>query len=185
MTNALTRAFPGDLEVRSGGRTVVGLAVPWDTPTRVSDGGPSYLEAFARGAFARTIAERGDRVKFLALHDTRRMPLGRVTLMREDAAGLYIEARVSATRDGDEALTLIQDGALDGLSIGFRPMRQDKRQGVTVRTEAALREVSAVSMPAYDDARILAVRSADTPHILIARRRLALARAHLNLENNA
>ena len=173
---SLTRAFNGELEVRSDGRTVVGLAVPWNTPTRVSDGGPAYLEAFDKGAFARTIVERGDRVKLLALHDSRRMPLGRVNLLREDTNGLYIEARVSNTREGDEALELIRDGALDGLSIGFKPVRDLTRAGVVVRTEVRLNEVSAVSFPAYDDARIQAVRSFDQPQLIIARRRLELAR---------
>jgi HK97 family phage prohead protease len=177
--NSFTRAFLGDLCVRSDGRTITGLAVPWDTPTRVSDGGASYLEAFSRGAFTRTIAERGDRIKFLALHDQRRLPLGRITSLTEDASGLVIEARVSETSAGDEALTLIRDGALDGLSIGFRPVRHVVKDGVTVRTEARLNEVSAVSIPAYDDARILAVRSADQPLLLSARQRLQLLRENL------
>ncbi len=120
MSITLTRAFAGDLEVRSDGRTVAGICVPWGTPTRVRDAsGPAYDEAFARGSFARTIAERSDRVKFLAMHNSRSMPLGRATLLREDSKGLYGEFRVSATPAGDDALELIRDGALDGLSVGF------------------------------------------------------------------
>jgi phage head maturation protease len=48
---------------------------------------------------------------------------------------------------------------------------------VTVRTEVGLREISAVSFPAYDGARVIAVRNADQPHLLIARARLELARS--------
>jgi HK97 family phage prohead protease len=178
MSHVLSRAFAGDLAIRSDGRTVLGIAVPWHTPTRVSDDGRrSYMEAFAPGSFARTIAERGDRVKFLALHATGTMPLGRATLLREDAAGLYAELRVSKTAAGDEALELIRDGALDGLSIGFTPVRHRRDGDVTVRTEVGLREISAVTFPAYDGARIAAVRSADIPNLLIAQAKLALARA--------
>ncbi len=157
------RASHADLELRGDGRTVVGIAVPYDSPTFIRDATGSYTEVFRRGAFAKTIAERGDKVKFLAQHDRRSMPLGRATLLREDAAGLYGEFRVSATQAGDEALELIRDGALDGLSIGFRPINQkvSKDRSMVERTEAGLDEVSAVTFPAYDGAVIAGVRAAD------------------------
>lgn len=173
----LVRTRP-DLELRSGGdgRTVFGLAVPFDQITEVSDGRGSYLESFVFGSFTRTLAERGQRVKLLANHDHRRWPIGRPTVLREDPAGLYIEARVSQTRDGDEALELIRDGALDGFSVGFRPIRDRRsRDGVVERTEVGLSEVSIVAFAAYDGAVLAGVRSSD-PHIPLelARRRLDL-----------
>jgi HK97 family phage prohead protease len=176
MTERLTRATPADLELRGDGRTVVGIAVPYDAPTEIRDGYGAYTETFVRGAFARTIAERGDRVKFLASHNRQTFPLGRATLLREDPTGLYLEARVSKTAAGDEALELIRDGALDGLSIGFAPIRDQwstDRQTVT-RLEARLHEVSAVSFPAYDGAVIAGVRSHHVLTVEQARRRLDL-----------
>lgn len=160
----LNRAHQADLEIRGDGRTVVGIAVPFDAPTPIRDASGSYTELFRRGAFAKTISERGDRVKFLAQHDRRAMPLGRATLLREDAAGLYAEFRVSQTRDGDDALALIRDGALDALSIGFRPVKDvwNRDRSMVERTEARLDEVSAVSFPAYDGALIAGVRTAVT-----------------------
>lgn len=160
----LNRAHQADLEIRGDGRTVVGIAVPFDAPTPIRDASGSYTELFRRGAFAKTISERGDRVKFLAQHDRRAMPLGRATLLREDAAGLYAEFRVSQTRDGDDALALIRDGALDALSIGFRPVKDvwNRARSMVERTEARLDEVSAVSFPAYDGALIAGVRTAAT-----------------------
>ena len=55
-TETLHRSF-ADVELRAAGdgRTLVGLAVPFDQPTNVG----GYTESFTRGAFARTIAERG------------------------------------------------------------------------------------------------------------------------------
>ena len=159
---ALSRDFPGvDLQVRadSTGRTVTGIVVPFDRVATVSDGGPSYEESFRRGAFTKTIAERGDRVKLLSHHDRGRNPLGRATLLREDAAGLYGEFAVSRTTAGDEALELVRDGALDSFSVGFAPVKQMRTGKVTVRTEVHLREASLVTFPAYEDARIAAVRS--------------------------
>ena len=66
-----------DLEVRGDGRTVCGLAVPFDSPTVVATHGGRFVEVFRRGAFARTLRERGAQgVKFLALHDSQALPLG-------------------------------------------------------------------------------------------------------------
>jgi HK97 family phage prohead protease len=181
MTDRITRAFAGDIEVRSDGdgRTVVGIVAPFDQVARVSDGGPAYDEMFARGAFARSIAERGDRVKLLSQHQVHANPLGRAVLLREDAAGLYGEFVVSRTQAGDEALELIRDGALDAFSIGFRPINQRRDRGITVRTEVAIREASLVTIGAYSEARVLAVRNADRPSLTLARRRLELARLAL------
>jgi len=157
----LTRAFAGDLEIRAdrSGRTIAGIVVPFNTPARVSDGGPAYLEAFQRGSFAKTIAERGDRVKLLYQHNSLE-PIGRATLLREDSAGLYGEFHVSSLNRGDEALELVNDGVIDSFSVGFAPIKHEKRDGMTVRTEVRMREASLVTFPAYEDARIQAVRAA-------------------------
>jgi len=44
------RSFAPDLQVRSGGdgRTIYGIAVPYNAPTQIDD---SLVEQFARGAF--------------------------------------------------------------------------------------------------------------------------------------
>jgi HK97 family phage prohead protease len=162
MTDLVRRTSAADLEVRADGRTVVGIAVPFNTPTEIRTPGRagSFVESFVRGAFARTIAERGSRVKFVGQHDYAAMPLGRAQLLREDAAGLYGEFRVSNTAAGDEALELIRDGALDALSVGFKPITERlTHDGEVQRTEVALYEVSAVAFPAYEGALISAVRS--------------------------
>lgn len=159
----LTRVQPiADLEIRGDGRTVVGVAMPFDTPAEIREGVDRFVEVFRRGAFEKTIRERGDRVKALAQHDARALPLGRATKLTEDARGLQAEIRISRTRAGDEALTLVKDGALDSFSIGFSPVRdQWSNDGSKVeRLEVSLREVSLVAFPAYEDARVLAVRGA-------------------------
>lgn len=166
MTGLLHHRFAADLSVRSGGdgRTVMGIACPFDSPTDIWEWGVNYTESFQRGAFARTIAERADKVKFLAVHDRQSFPLGRAELLREDAAGLYGEFRVSKTARGDEALELIRDGALDSFSVGFTPIRStpmEPRNGDhVVRQEVKLSEVSAVPFPAYEKAVMTGVRSA-------------------------
>lgn len=166
MADILRRAWTPhlDLEIRGDGRTVYGLAVPFDSPTTIRDRSGTYDEVFRMGAFADTIRERGDRVKFLANHDRQTLPLGKAIMLREDPAGLIGEFRVSATPHGDAALELIRDGVLDALSIGFAPLQSIGREGrdpVVERTEVKLMEVSAVAFPAYENAVIAGVRSED------------------------
>lgn len=157
----LVRAFASDLEVATDQRTIVGLAVPFGRRTTIVDHHGLYLEEFRRGAFARTLAERGaERVRVLTMHNDRALPIGRASLLREDAGGLYAELKVSRTQTGDEVLELIRDGALDGLSICFTRVQWEDRGELVIHTEVKLHEISVVNFPAYDDARITAVRSA-------------------------
>lgn len=174
MTGVLVRTF-GD--VASGdGRTLFGVAVPFGQVAEVNDGFGPYRETFTRGAFARSIAERGHRVKLAVNHDLhRRLPVGRVTRLFEDSDGLRFEARVSETQAGDEVLELVRDGALDGVSINFEPLRERRRpDGVIERTEVKLgRELSVTPVPVYPGALIAGVRS-ESSWADAARRRLSL-----------
>lgn len=162
MSDILRHDFRGDLEVRGDGRTVYGLAVPYDSPTVIREAGHVYDEVFRMGVFASAV-EVAHKVKFLINHDRQALPLGPAVSLREDPAGLVGEFRVSNTRAGDEALELIRDGALDGLSVGFVPQidRGTREQGFVERVEAKLIEVSAVAFPAYDLAAIGGVRQLD------------------------
>ena len=181
--SVLWRSFaPDTLAVREDQRTIIGVAVPFNTPTEVADYGDTYREQFAAGAFARTIAERGpNRVKLLLQHDDRRLPIGRAVALTETPSGLLAELAVSRTPDGDMALELARDGTLDGLSIGFQPVAQTRSGDLVTRTEVKLREISLTGFPAYDTARVQAIRSkaaAPDPHaqsLAIARGVLALA----------
>jgi HK97 family phage prohead protease len=158
------RSFVPDLEVRSGGdgRTVYGIAVPYNAPTRIDD---NLVETFARGAFNHQLAVP-NRVKFAREHMLLGGTLiGAATLLRDDAAGLYGEFRVSRTPSGDETLELVRDRALDQLSVMFRE-RQNRRLagGVTERVKADLGEVAIVMEGAYaDKAAVAGVRSARNP----------------------
>jgi uncharacterized protein len=181
MTELLTRATFADLEVRSDGRTIVGLAAPFDTPTTINDRSGAFTEVIRPGAFTRTIRERGDRVKLLRNHDSAQL-VGRATTLIEDARGLRATFRVSSTAAGDEALALARDGALDALSIGFNiPQGGERitRTGVRELIEIRLSEVSLVTFAAYDSARIEAVRNGhsfdqELEQLQLRARRLAL-----------
>ena len=160
-----TRSFYVPLELRAGGdgRTVGGLVMPYETPTEIREAGGSYTEVFRAGAFAKSISERGNKTKLYVEHghQQNKLPIGRATNLAETKAGLLGDFYVSRTRDGDEALELVRDGAVDAFSVGFEPVLNEWSRDRTVveRTEARLWEVSLVAMPAYENALVTSVRS--------------------------
>ena len=152
-------------EVRASGdgRTIDVLAVPFDAPTNIG----RYVETFKRGSFSKTIADgKPERVKLFAQHeDQKALPLGAAKRLEERSDGLHGSFRISRTRAGDEVLALIEDGALDSVSIGFIPVRSDWTQDrkAVQRREVKLMEVSLVAYPAYQEAKVLALREQQEP----------------------
>lgn len=160
---ALTHA---DMEIRGDGRTVYGLAVPFDRESVVDDGYGKYREVFRHGAFTRTINGGVKRVKLYVNHSHRRggEGVGVAHELREDRAGLVGEFRVVETPDGDSALAKVRAGVFDAFSVGFAevPGKDRKTRDLVERLEVKLREVSLVSFPAYEDAVISGVRSLES-----------------------
>jgi HK97 family phage prohead protease len=153
MDELITRSFTPDLQVRSGGdgRTIYGIAVPYNRPTRID---AHLTEMFTRGAFKHQL-RAASRVKFSREHVLLGGTLiGRADMLREDAAGLYGEFRVSKTPVGDETLELVRDGALTDLSITFREHANGNRRmrdGTVNRVKADVVEVAVVLEGAYGD----------------------------------
>lgn len=163
MSGTLFRSFAPDLEVRSGGdgRTICGIIVPYNAPTRIDD---HLVETWARGVFAHQFG-KPSRVRLEREHvELGGTLIGAGALMRDDAAGTYMELRASRTPVGDETLELVKDGALYQLSVGFAE-RQNRRLagGITERVKADLRSVAVVLQGAYGDlATVASVRSANS-----------------------
>jgi HK97 family phage prohead protease len=77
-------------------------------------------------------------------------PLGVWETIREDARGLYVRGRLTLDVPRvNDVRALIADGALDGLSIGFRTVRarRDSQTGHRLLTEVELWEISVVTFP--------------------------------------
>jgi len=166
-----------DAELSSGaGRTVFGVVVPYGQVVEVNDGAGPYRECFEFGAFDRSIRERGAKVRLFDSHNTRKLPIGRAVELHERADGLHAAFEIAATRGGDDALELVRSGVVDSFSISFRGIRERRDGDVVVRTEAALREVSLVGLPAYPGAMVAGVRS--TTPLVIPR---SVAQARLDL----
>ena len=112
----------------------------------------------AAGAFEGSLAASGPAgVKMLHQHDDAE-PIGVWDEITEDAKGLFVRGRIlRATPRGRLVAALVEAGALDGLSIGFRQVkaRQDGRLRVLGRAE--LWEVSIVTFPMLPGARLTVI----------------------------
>jgi HK97 family phage prohead protease len=145
------------------------------TPARIAALGPDGFEGYASlfrvpdgagdvvvpGAFTRSLIRRPPpRVRLLYQHDAAQ-PIGVWEEIREDARGLYVRGRfaldVERARD---VRALVAQGALDGLSIGFRAVRA--RRGGATRTllEIELWEISIVTFPLLEGSTVTAIGTA-------------------------
>lgn len=115
-----------------------------------------------RGAFANTLLESqklipapSRQVRMLYQHAADR-PIGRWLQIREDETGLHVKGYIlETTDDGRNAAALVRAGALDGLSIGFRPRQsRRRREGGRDLFDIDLWEISLVTFPMNRGARI-------------------------------
>lgn len=121
----------------------------------------------AKGAYSASLVAlkaKGARVKMLWQHDPAQ-PIGVWDVVREDAHGLFVKGRIlTDIEKGREAAALIEAGAIDGLSIGYRTVRARKTDGgARVLSELELWEVSLVTFPMLPQARIAAQTKGHTP----------------------
>jgi HK97 family phage prohead protease len=114
------------------------------------------------GAFTASLARRGTRgIRLLWQHEASE-PIGQWLILREDSRGLFVRGRLSlAVARARETLALMRDGAVDGLSIGFRTVkaRTDPRSGHRRISQIDLWEISIVTFPMLPQARISAVKA--------------------------
>ncbi|WP_246727684.1 HK97 family phage prohead protease [Chelativorans sp. Marseille-P2723] len=115
------------------------------------------------GAFAASIRKRGAAgIRMLFQHDPNQ-PIGTWREIREDSHGLFVRGKLATgAAKAREVLELMRDGALDGLSIGFRAVRavHEPRTGIRRIREADLWEISVVTFPMLPEARVEKVKSA-------------------------
>ena len=126
----------------------------------------NYDDVIAKGAFIQSLKDHkaaGTMPAMLWQHDADK-PIGVWTEMVEDEKGLRIKGQLAMeTVKGKEAHALLKMGALNGLSIGFMSKEWAYDRDTEVRTLTAidLWEVSLVTFPANQKARVTNVKSAD------------------------
>ena len=141
----------------SDGKTLVGLAVPFNEPTRIDNANEgTFDEQFLRGAFRRSLGQRTPKLQFD--HGTHplfgSLPVGDFRKLTETSRGLEVEARMFDAELFAPLREAIASKAIDGMSIRFRPLATtiEERDGdVELRsvTEAELIELGPVIFPAY------------------------------------
>ena len=125
----------------------------------------SYSDVVVRGAFSATLEKwkaKGRLPAMLWQHNMSE-PIGIYTEMREDDVGLYVKGRLLVDADplAKRAHAHMKAGSLSGMSIGYMlvVLEYDKEKGVWILKAIDLWEVSLVTFPANDDARITDVKS--------------------------
>lgn len=122
----------------------------------------SYGDVVDKGAFDRSLKERGLPV-MLWQHDSTQ-PIGVYKMASEDDNGLQLEGQLNMdVAKACEAYSLIKQGAIKGMSIGFRTVKSyyDK-EGVRHLSDVDLFEVSLVTFPANELAEVTGIKS-DAP----------------------
>ncbi len=121
-----------------------------------------YGDVVDKGAFAKTIQEGAKRIKILWNHQSLE-PIGKPVELREDEHGLYIKGKLSlGVQRAREVLSLMKDGVINELSIGYDTITEQLVDKVRHLKEVRLWDVSPVSFAANPDATITAVKKVET-----------------------
>lgn len=158
----IKRIYAAELEAGDG-RTIDVRIVPYGVPATVADvPGRPYREEWAAGCFDHQV-RASDKVKVLMNFE--HQPglagmIGRGTALRSAPDGLHGTFRIfENSSDGDKALELVREGVLDGISLEAYARKSVRTaEGVMRRERADLVNVALCRNPAFEDARVLAVR---------------------------
>jgi HK97 family phage prohead protease len=177
VTGPILRSFAiDDLVVRSegDGRTVEAYAAVFGQPAEIRDQYGHYYETIDRTAFD-GVLKRNVKPKVMFNHardiygnpsDKWSAPVAVHRTAVADGRGLRVTSWYVNTPAGDEALELVRSGAVDGFSFSGKPNRsrtiaaaRGEDLPTIVRQELSLAEYGPAVFRAYDDARVLAMRS--------------------------
>ena len=133
------------LECRAEGRNIIGAPMEYGDVAQLARG----RETFAPGAFGDVSALD---VRMNIQHDRKRLIArtggGGLTLT-DSPERLAITAEMPPIRDADDALTMVRQGILRGLSIEFDPIRESHQGDLRTIEQADLSAIGLVDIPAY------------------------------------
>lgn len=153
MTKELTYFAFSEFKADDETRTVEGWASIYDYVD-------SQKDIVVRGAFAKSL--KGGKPAMLWQH-RQDSPIGVWDVAEETDKGLLVRGRILDTTLGNDVYKLAKAGAIKGLSIGYAAKRQefDRDKGTRKLLEVDLYEVSLVTFPANDRAKLTRVKSDD------------------------
>lgn len=120
----------------------------------------SWGDIIDPGAFKKTLKERFKRIKILWNHYILE-PIGKPLEMVEDETGLLIKGKLSlGVQRAKETLSLMKDGVITEMSIGYDTMKESYHEGIRHLQEIRLWDVSPVTFAANPEAVVLSVKKA-------------------------
>lgn len=125
-----------------------------------------YSDIVIPGAFEKSLSNWNEKKRLPAMLWQHKVsePIGLYTEMKEDGDGLYIKGRLLVDDDplAKRAYAHLKAGSLTGLSIGYELIDYswDKEKEGWILKEIDLWEVSLVTFPANDVARVSDVKAA-------------------------
>ena len=134
-------------------RTISGKIVTWDEQGSTSAG----LTVFEKDSI-----DFSKPVKLLLEHE-RTKPLGKLVDITATDTGLEATFRLAKTFSADDALEEAATGLRDGFSVGVKINEWKNEEGVLRIKSSTLQEVSLVTEPAIDSARVQEVAASETP----------------------
>jgi HK97 family phage prohead protease len=132
-------------------RVISGVAVPYNVEAQAMTGSVKILPGAIRAE---------GKPKFIRDHDLSK-PIGVVTELVDSSDGLLFEAKISATRDGDEALVLAADGVLDSVSVGLDVEDFEYEGRTMVVKSAVMKELSLLAYGAFPEAKVASVAASE------------------------
>lgn len=145
---------------------VEGKAITYDEKTRLfSMDGDDYFEIIEQGALKETdvsdvFLKYNHSDNFMVLARTRNKTLS----IEEREDGVYIRATLANTSEGKDLYELIKRGDVDKMSFAFTEkdgLFDEETRTWTVRNITKLYDVAAVTVPAYENTNIYAVRMSE------------------------
>jgi HK97 family phage prohead protease len=133
-------------------RTISGKIVTWDEQGSTSAG----LTVFEKDSI-----DFSKPVKLLLEHE-RTKPLGKLVDITATDTGLEATFRLAKTFSADDALEEAATGLRDGFSVGVKINEWKNEEGVLRIKSSTLQEVSLVTDPAIDSARVAEVAASET-----------------------
>jgi HK97 family phage prohead protease len=134
-------------------RTISGTIVTWGEKGNTSAG----ATVFEKGSI-----DFSKPVKLLLEHDRTR-PIGKLMDITADDNGIEATFKIAGTIAGDDSLLEAAEGLRDGFSVGVMVDDWENKAGVMSISAAKLIEVSLVTDPAIDSARVADVAATETP----------------------
>lgn len=167
-----TRSAARVADTDFGQRIITVVAVPYEEMTQAPFRGEMWNEVFTRGSFEGLDARKRRIPVSAALdvpdlgHSNGKLVGKIVDAYPDREEGLVTDVKISRTAQGDDTLQLAHDEALSA-SVGFAVKNRfdqqiDRVHKVRRIGRAFLHHLSFVAEPAYNGARVLAMRSTTT-----------------------